>query len=293
MPIERAGALLEKLFARQGLKRGVRDAQVVHAWSRAVGPELAHLSEARRFTGGVLFVDVSDSETAMHLAMQRRRFMEALNRELGKQTVRDIRFAGRGAVAQPVAQDAQDGPRFGPPGPDDMRAAKTLTSGATGPEGVEAVERTAAAFVVREREAQAAGWVRCVYCQAVIEAGRVCLTCERYERDGRVQRVAERLTSFADAPATALTEDEAHVARAIAAERLLQRAETQLPVALTDARTATEAVAILKRRAALLLNLAPAEVDDTMLQASLDDRLAQLISKLPVDAPSNTGEDET
>lgn len=284
MPTEAASTLLEKLFARQGLKRGMRDAQVVQAWRRAVGPEAARLSEARRFTRGTLFVDVSDSETAMHLAMQRRRFMDAINDALGWEAVKELRFAARGSVSPVATPDRSAEPRFGPPGPDDTRAAVRLVGEADQTVGLEAVTRAAAAFAAREREAQAAGWSRCVYCDAVIEGGRTCLTCGRYEHDARVQQTAAAWTAGEDGPTMALTEDEARVARTLAAGQLLQQVEMDLPAALTDRRVAAAVMRALQRRAALLLNVASADVSDTMLRSSLSDRLRAVLDRLPVDA---------
>ena len=67
--------LLAEVFRRGGLKRGVRRAEAVLLWRRLVGPELAAFSAAKVLRDGVLYVNVSDSETAMHLSLERQRFI--------------------------------------------------------------------------------------------------------------------------------------------------------------------------------------------------------------------------
>lgn len=283
MPIEPAATLLERLFARQGLKRGMRDARVVQAWRRAVGPEAARLSEARRFSRGTLLVDVADSETAMHLAMQRRRFIDAINDVLGWEAVKEIRFAARGLVTPAETPVSAEEPKFGKPNPVDVYEASRLTGPAVQAGGLEAVKRAAAAFAAREREAQAAGWSRCMYCETVVAEGQSCVTCRRYEHDPRVQQIAARWAEGDSMTTMVLTDDEMRVARILAAEKILQQIELELPIALTDRQVASAVVRSLKRRAALLLNISAVDVDDRMLRSVLPDRLNPVIARLPAD----------
>ena len=57
--------LLGEFFRRSGLKRAVRRAEAVLLWPQVAGAEVARFTEARVLRDGVLYVDVSDSETAM------------------------------------------------------------------------------------------------------------------------------------------------------------------------------------------------------------------------------------
>src|SRR5690554_4697886 len=59
--------VLDEVFRRGGMKRSLKRAQVVVLWTRVAGRELSRFTRARAFRDGVLFVDTSDSETAMHL----------------------------------------------------------------------------------------------------------------------------------------------------------------------------------------------------------------------------------
>lgn len=80
-----------------------------------------------------------------------------------------------------------------------------------------------------------------------------------------------------------LTDDEMRVARILAAEKILQQIELELPIALTDRQVASAVVRSLKRRAALLLNISAVDVDDRMLRSVLPDRLNPVIARLPAD----------
>ena len=68
--------VLAEVFKRGGMKRAVKRAEAVLLWSQVVGPEVAKFTEAKSLQDGVLFVEVTDSETAMHLSLQRQRFID-------------------------------------------------------------------------------------------------------------------------------------------------------------------------------------------------------------------------
>jgi len=84
--------LLNELFRRKGMKRSLRRAEAVLLWPRVVGADVARFSSARTMQDGVLIVDVADSETAMHLSMQRRRFLAVFRDTYGVTDIKDVRF---------------------------------------------------------------------------------------------------------------------------------------------------------------------------------------------------------
>lgn len=92
MPERHVTEILEEVFRRAGMKRGLKRAEAVLLWPRVVGAEVARFAAARALRDGVLYVDVSDAETAMHLGLQRRRFLAAYHDTYRALEVKDIRF---------------------------------------------------------------------------------------------------------------------------------------------------------------------------------------------------------
>lgn len=84
--------LIGELFRRKGMKRSLRRAEAVLLWPRVVGADVARFSSARTLSDGVLVVDVNDSETAMHLSLQRRRFLARYHETYSLNDVKEIRF---------------------------------------------------------------------------------------------------------------------------------------------------------------------------------------------------------
>ncbi|HZJ08479.1 MAG TPA: DUF721 domain-containing protein, partial [Trueperaceae bacterium] len=84
--------LISELFRRKGMMRPLRRAEAVLLWPRVVGADVARFSVARTLSNGVLTVDVSDSETAMHLSLQRRRFLARYHETYDVRDVKEIRF---------------------------------------------------------------------------------------------------------------------------------------------------------------------------------------------------------
>src|SRR5690554_205218 len=81
-----------EVFRRAGMKRNMKRAEAVLLWPRVVGADVARFSSARALREGILYVDVSDSETVMHLSMQRSRFLGEYRTTYGVTDVREIRF---------------------------------------------------------------------------------------------------------------------------------------------------------------------------------------------------------
>lgn len=92
MPERHVTEILEEVFRRAGMKRGLKRAEAVLLWPRVVGAEVARFAAARALRDGVLYVDVSDAETAMHLGLQRRRFLAVYHDTYRALEVKDIRF---------------------------------------------------------------------------------------------------------------------------------------------------------------------------------------------------------
>ncbi len=81
-------------FLRQaGLDRGLRDARVLGAWRKAVGPGLAPHARAVRFRTGELIVEVQSAAHHHELSsFTGEGFRRAANQQLGAETIRRVTF---------------------------------------------------------------------------------------------------------------------------------------------------------------------------------------------------------
>lgn len=232
MPERHVADVLREVFRRGGMVRAVRRAEAVVAWPRIVGPELARFAQARALRSGVLFVDVPDSETAMHLSLQRERVLNAYQRFLGHREVRDVRFvAGR----RPRHVDAPAPVAPHDPDPDEWSALAQqlgrldLPSSLAGP----ALD-AARAMLAHRRRARRSGWTPCPHCGALAPEPGPCDACARHRQSARVRTAADRLMLHPGTYPEVLTDDERAVARALAVERLDAHIAELLPQVLAS-----------------------------------------------------------
>lgn len=292
--------LLAEVFRRGGLKRGVRRAEAVLLWRRLVGPELAAFSAAKVLRDGVLYVNVSDSETAMHLSMERQRFITAYRERYLVTDVREIRFqVGKLDESEHVQ------PAHAPPAPDPgdlqrlTRALTTLDLPADVERGVLAAGRSLLALQAARR---ALGWTACPCCGVLhegalqpetlreaalreaqrhdidVELGReFCLACARYAKEARVVALARTLQATPLAVTAGVSDEELAVARHLAGRALDAQLATLLPAAVSDQRLAGRLAAVARARLALRHGRPPATftLEDI---ATLDARIAQLLA---------------
>jgi hypothetical protein len=88
----RVGDILWPALRRMGITRRVRDIQMETALARVVGPALAHLCRPAGLDRGTLTVATAHGALAHQLQLDSRRVIAALNRELGAELVRRLRF---------------------------------------------------------------------------------------------------------------------------------------------------------------------------------------------------------
>lgn len=267
--------LIEEVFRRAAVKRGVRRAGAVLAWRAVAGAELAAFSTAVVLRDGVLYVNVGDSETAMHLSLGRQRLVDAYRAYLGNSDVRDIRFqVGR---LDDGGERAEAGQALPPP---DASALAALSE-SLGRLGLpEDLARATLAAGTRFLGLQAArlelGWTACPTCGALHdgllrpeslreaahrEAGRrdseaeleraLCQACYRYAHEGRVVAAAERLRTAPRAEVAGLGEDERAVAVYLAARSLDAVIAALLPTVVADRRLAMQLESVVRCRLAL------------------------------------------
>ncbi len=221
--------VLDEVFRRGGMKRSLKRAQVVVLWTRVAGRELSRFTRARAFRDGVLFVDTSDSETAMHLSMQRLRFIEGFT-ELGHPQVREIRFQpGRGTL-EPAEDEPLPGVKADPGELARLHAALArLPSDLAQP----ALQAAGGIALARARQRQL-GWLPCRVCGSLCEGGDLCLSCARYRASPAVQRAVRILMVEPADPVGFLTDGQRAVAAWIAARALETEMTAHLPAVLAD-----------------------------------------------------------
>jgi hypothetical protein len=271
--------LLAKVFQRKGMKRAIRRAEVVLMWPQIAGPDLAQFTKGRSLKDGILYVDVPDSETAMHLSLQRERFLEAYRNRFNVHEIRDLRFRpGRGAL-QDLAEEQQ--PDTSEVAVDPMALHQlaqrldklNLPKELTGP-----AMQAARSMLTHRTRREAEGWTPCFLCDSLAKTPGMCDTCQRYAGQVRVKRASRTLTVYPDAPVPELSSEECTVARYLARTTLLEQLNELLPQALTDPSIRTH----LEMAARCFLAL---QLDKPLAEISTDDfnqlplRLAQVFGQ--------------
>lgn len=266
--------LLAEVFRRGGMKRAVRRAEAVLLWPQVAGGQLARFTRARNLIDGVLFVDVGDSETAMHLTLQRQRFVDAYRGKFGARDVRDIRFQ----PGRPVMTDPE--PPRPPPGEADPGELSRLTR-ALGeldlPEELSApalrAARTMLAYRARRR---AEGWTPCPTCEALTPDPGLCTVCSRYASEPRVRGAAARLMVDPTLDPADLSVEQRAVAVRLAIQELEGSLAELLPQVLADGSLRPQLETVARCYLALRLEKPPETIDDRDL-SSLPTRVARVL----------------
>ncbi|MDF1523872.1 MAG: DUF721 domain-containing protein, partial [Trueperaceae bacterium] len=214
--------LVGEALRRGGLKRGVRRAEAMLRWPDVVGPAVARFARAVALHQGTLVVEVADTETAMHLGLQRQRLLDAYRARFGTGEVRDLRFRVGGGPPPAVARAAP------PPVAVDPAEVAALANGLdTLPDALTAPAGAAGlALATGRARRRAAGWRPCPICGAladpevravappefaslVADAGpRLCPACARQATAPKVADAAARLLVAPGTATPALTDDE-------------------------------------------------------------------------------------
>ena len=277
VPERHVSELLAEVFRRSGMKRAVRRAEAVLLWPQVVGTDVARFAEAKVVRDGVLYVDVSDSETAMHLSLQRQRFLDVYRGRFEALEVKDIRFrVGR------VTQQGEDvaAAAEGRPDPDALSSLARALGELHLPEGVStAAMRAGRAMLAYRSRRLAEGWTPCPTCGALCEEQGLCSTCRRYAEDGRVTDAARLLAVRPGAPTPTLGDEERAVAERLAAESLERTLNELLPQVLADPALKTHLERAARCRAALAAGKPLEAVDDGDLER-LPERVRRILGAL-------------
>lgn len=295
--------LLAEFFRRNGLKRSMRRAEAVLLWPRVVGADVARFSSARALRDGVLFVDVSDSETAMHLSLQRSRFLKVFHDTYRVNDVKEIRFqVGRVGESSRASDDGtvQTPLVEADPGKREELARRLDTLGLPSEVG-SVVQQAGERLLALTARRRAEGWQACPTCgalhdgpirpitqreEALATAGRrdpeveldrlLCGACRRYAQEGRVRAAAMRLRLDPMLSTPNLADDERAVAVLLACQQLDILLRELMPAAVSDPRLLPELEQVTRCRVGLSLNLPAADVKAEDVQR-FDPRLARLL----------------
>lgn len=296
---------LDQFFRRAGMKRSLKRAMSVLLWPRVVGADVARFSSARALRDGILYVDVSDSETAMHLSLQRSRFLGEYKGRYGVNDVREIRFQV-GRVPPPQPEKQTSAPPLPPADPAELAELAEHLRALALPEGVgRAALQAGAGWLALQAARRAQGWTPCPTCGALHDgavrpptqreealqvAGRsdertelarqLCAACSRYAHEGRVRDAAARLKVDPVFAPVGLSDDELQVARLLAARWLDQDLRELMPAAALRPAILPQLDQAARCRVALALGIEPSAVVAEDLYG-FDPRLAQLLRRLP------------
>ena len=90
--MEALALILARLMRRLGLEEELEGWRAVEDWARIAGPRVARHTRAIGFEHGVLRVEVDGSAWMHELGYLKQELIRAVNRELGSDRVRDVRF---------------------------------------------------------------------------------------------------------------------------------------------------------------------------------------------------------
>ena len=99
MIVQSISGVLPALLRDLGLEAGIMGWRAVREWPDAVGPRIARRTRAVRCVEGTLLVEVEGSAWLHELGFLDRELLGQLNRRLGSQHVRALRFINaRGGI---------------------------------------------------------------------------------------------------------------------------------------------------------------------------------------------------
>ena len=224
--------VLAEVFKRGGMRRGVKRAEAVLLWPQVVGPNVAKFTTARSVQDGTLFVEVPDSETAMHLSFQRQKFVNVYRAKFGVKDVKEVRFrVGRSAT--PAAPEEK--PAEAPVDPKALAVVARQLGELDLPDDLSRPTMQAARAMLAYRSRRLAeGWTPCAICDTLIGSGTLCTTCVRYAESRLIRRSSHQLAVDPTQATPLLSDDERQVAVYLARNYLQEKLQELLPQVLAD-----------------------------------------------------------
>jgi predicted nucleic acid-binding Zn ribbon protein len=86
------GDAIEELVAQLGIKKKLHEQDVFVVWDEAVGTRIAGVAHPARMLRGTLIVSVKSGAWRNELSMRKQEIVQKLNKLLGAEIVKDIKF---------------------------------------------------------------------------------------------------------------------------------------------------------------------------------------------------------
>ncbi len=91
-PFRDVGSSIRELVNDLGIGRKIAEYEAVLQWESVVGEHIARAAEAVKIVKGVLVVKVRSSTWRNELSLRKKEIIGSLNKALGEDIVKDIRF---------------------------------------------------------------------------------------------------------------------------------------------------------------------------------------------------------
>lgn len=94
--ISRIGGLVKSTLRDMGLQEKILQQQAIAKWPEVVGRQIAGSATPESVRDGILFVCCKSSMWSSELSLHKDDIVKRLNKAVGKEVVKDIRFSARG-----------------------------------------------------------------------------------------------------------------------------------------------------------------------------------------------------
>ena len=90
--MQEIGKAIKGFLKNAGLEKGVNQNKAIHISPRVVGQKVSENTEAQSVESGTLVVKTKNSAWRQELVFKQTEIIQGLNKELGKNTIKSIRF---------------------------------------------------------------------------------------------------------------------------------------------------------------------------------------------------------
>ena len=90
--IRTLGDALDELVDNLGIRKKLREQEVMDFWDKAVGGRIAEIARPTRILKGTLFVSVKSGAWRNELSMRKGEILARLNEIVNEEIVKDIKF---------------------------------------------------------------------------------------------------------------------------------------------------------------------------------------------------------
>ena len=83
---------IKKAIKKAGIEKAIKQQEAVFVWPKVVGKKINEVTEAEGVKKGVLMIKTNSSTWRQELQMQKNEIISKINKKIGKQTIKEIRF---------------------------------------------------------------------------------------------------------------------------------------------------------------------------------------------------------